>query len=240
MSFTPKHIAEIHLTYRCNLSCVACNRMCYLKPSTVDMTIDDVKEFFRQANTLQWKPEIRFLGGEPTKHYNLLECLWLAKQFVSGDITRVQLWSNNYGTNANSILQQVVDKQLATIVTETHKTGSVEHVDKNICVAPVDGGILSRNSCWQHAANGVCGVSVDAEGYTICPCGGAIDGILKLGLRTKILADLFNSNFARQQTIDLCRYCGWYTGDSLNNVTTETIRGTKMSKTWAKSVQEFL
>ena len=40
------------------------------------------------------------------------------------------------------------------------------------------------------------GISVDSDGYSLCPIGGAIDGLLKLGLRTKNLKQLFEKEFS--------------------------------------------
>ena len=57
--------AEFHLTYRCDLSCAGCNRACFLRPATADMTIDDAQEFLRQAKALGRFPRIMIIGGEP-------------------------------------------------------------------------------------------------------------------------------------------------------------------------------
>ena len=40
--YTPKSMyAELHLTYRCDLACINCNRICEAPPTTPDMTLDD-------------------------------------------------------------------------------------------------------------------------------------------------------------------------------------------------------
>ena len=39
------------------------------------------------------------------------------------------------------------------------------------------------------------GISVDSDGYSLCPIGDAIDGLLKLGLRTKNFKQYLKKNF---------------------------------------------
>ncbi len=236
------YVAEIHLTYRCNLNCSSCNSFGYLRPSTPDMTVDDMTDFLRQANELQWHPHnslFNFVGGEPTQHDDLLECLALTTEFVDGDITKVKVWSNGYGQRAKGILQRVANEQLATVVKETQKAGSVKHEHWDMCVAPVDCGVDTRTPCWTHASHGKCGISVDAKGYILCPCGGAIDGVLRLNLRTKDLAKLYEHNFAEQQTKSICRWCGLYINDKLPATSTEIICGTTMSSSWSRAAKRL-
>lgn len=66
---TPKsNEAEWHITYKCDLNSPNCNRLCFLPPTTPDMTLDDSRGFNRQARELGWFPKIVILGGEPTLH----------------------------------------------------------------------------------------------------------------------------------------------------------------------------
>ena len=65
-------------------------------------------------------------------------------------------------------------------------------------MAPIDFQVPERVPCYLHSRTG-CGISVDAGGYTVCPIGGAIDGVLASNLRTRRLADLFDPVFAQYQ-----------------------------------------
>jgi MoaA/NifB/PqqE/SkfB family radical SAM enzyme len=90
--YTPKsNEAEWHITYKCDLACPNCNRLCFLPPTTADMTLDDAREFNRQARELAWFPKIVILGGEPTLHRDLFEFIEIASELSPG---RVEVWSN--------------------------------------------------------------------------------------------------------------------------------------------------
>jgi len=93
MSLFPRsNLAEWHLTYRCDLARIGCNRACFLPPATPDMTLGDAREFVRQAKELRWRPDVALLGGEPTLHPDLFGFLEIARQ-LSG---RVIVVSNGF------------------------------------------------------------------------------------------------------------------------------------------------
>ena len=91
--------------------------------------------------------------------------------------------------------------------------------------------------CYQHSAYS-CGISVDSVGYSICAMGGAIDGMLELGVRTKDLSKLFDKEFALKQTCDLCDNCGFQYDRRTNQINWElqdnikVVNHTHMSPTW--------
>ncbi len=85
-----------------------------------------------------------------------------------------------------------------------------------------------------------CGISVDAAGYTVCANGGAIDGVLRLGLRTRRLADLFEAEFAGRQTRELCKRCGFFWEQNITrHDDVQMIHGDRMSKTWYEAVRRI-
>ena len=212
--YTPKNKAELHLTYKCNLSCVNCNRTSFLdNPLTEDMTLEDVKDFIRQCNELNWKPWFVIIGGEPTLHKDFQEIIRLSREYLGRDGT-IQVWSNGYTQHSRDLLGLVNVTYLASIVEETFKPqGSQVLSQDDIFVSPKDFG-MERDYCFYHGSQ-ICGISVDHDGYMPCSIGGMIDGALELGLRTKNLSDLFNNSKAAAITKKMCEHCGHNLSHSL-------------------------
>ncbi len=238
MSLVPRsNLAEWHLTYRCDLECIGCNRACFLPPATPDMTLDDAREFVRQAQELRWAPDVALLGGEPTIHPDLFRFLEIARQ-LSG---RVIVVSNGFSRHAQDCLRRAQTLG-AEVDRRSHKPhGSIRHLITDVLTAPADFGMEGRAPCSWHSSAGGCGISVDAGGYTACPIGGAIDGILGLGLRTRRLADLWVPEKVASQTAALCRFCGKGLGlDREHQTQCRTCFGVAMSATWQRAAERLL
>ena len=236
--YTPKsNEAEWHITYKCDLTCPNCNRLCFLPPTTRDMTLDDAREFNRQARELGWFPKIVILGGEPTLHRDLFGFIDIANELSPG---RVEIWSNGYREAAKEILARIRNEGKAKVCEQTIKEGGSEvlqHAD--FFLAPIDFGVIDHRPCHNHAAIG-CGISVDAEGYAACSIGGAIDSVLELGVRTKILRDLFDREFVHKQTCALCDVCGRELGITSHHIAkSQVMHGSLMSPTWQKAVDRI-
>lgn len=228
--------AEWHLTYRCNLGCINCNRLSWLPPQIADMTLDDARRFIEQARQLSWHPDIILIGGEPTLHHQCEDFAKLANMLSPG---RVYIWSNRFSRESRALTARLERKGLAAWERSTVKEQSqVLHV-WDCYVAPIDFA-KTRRPCRQHAACGQCGISVDSGGYTLCPNGGAIDAVLGLGARTQRLSDLFDPEFAEWQTNLLCNHCGSEMGvDARMIASCQVIRGSLMSPTWIRAVSKI-
>jgi hypothetical protein len=240
-SYIPRsNRAEWHITYTCNLKCTHCNRLSFLPTQTPDMSLNNAEEFCNQSNNLKWKPKIVIVGGEPTLHPQFFEFLKIAINFT-GDSNEIEVWSNGYSAKSKKILEKVKDQQLAVVADGTIKNnGSIIQPANDLYLAPIDFGMNYRLPCWCHAKE-LCGISVDSIGYTLCASGGAIDSFLKKGLRTKNLLNLFNEDWAKQHTDDLCKLCGHALGISKekeNN--SKIICGSRMSKTWIDAIQPLI
>ncbi|MBI5478762.1 MAG: radical SAM protein [Deltaproteobacteria bacterium] len=227
--------AEIHLTYRCNLRCKCCNRCAFLDPPhTPDITRADILDFFAQARVLKWQPKILIIGGEPTLHPQFEE---LVRVCAAESVHRVVVWSNGYARATKRALARI--STVADVFEETFKQkGSVVHEQQDVYCAPVDLGV-SRPICGQHASR-TCGISVDALGFTPCCMGGAIDGVLGLGARTRVLADLWDADKVAKQTRRLCDHCGHLLSQlapllRLRMATFERRHGGCASPTWARA-----
>ena len=236
--YTPKsNEAEWHITYKCDLNCPNCNRLCFLPPTTPDMTLDDAHEFVRQARELNWLPRIVIIGGEPTLHRDLFEFIEIANELSPG---RVDIWSNGYRDAAKRKLERIRAEGLARVCEETIKAdGCMVLPQADFFLAPKDFGVINHRPCHNHAAIG-CGISVDAEGYTLCSIGGAIDSVLELNLRTRQLKDLFDREFAHKQTCDMCDVCGRELGITSHHIAkSQVMHGSLMSPTWAAAVKRI-
>jgi hypothetical protein len=215
---------EMHITYRCNLTCTACTRESFLaRPHTPDMTLEDLHEFFRQADAIGWKnmpgpgngaerPRIVLIGGEPTLHPDFLEFVDLIQQWSS---TYVQIFSNGTTQKSKALLAEA-ERRGASIQTSTFKPVSIRSEKDSkegwwcltTCVSPVDAGIEPLGKCFSHCSE-ICGLSVDHNGYSPCAVGHSASTVLGLGAVTKNLADLWDEEKAKAMTLAQCKHCGW-------------------------------
>lgn len=232
--------AEFHLTYACDLDCSSCNRASFLrKPHTESMNLSDALEFFEQADGLGWKPsEITFVGGEPTLHPEFLRFVEVTQKWLGKP---AQVWSNAYRPKARELVQIAARTFGTSICQETQKPGGAvrekgegEYWVDDIYVSPADYGV-ERTPCFQHASV-ICGVGVDAGGYSPCAMGGTTAGLLGVRSRTKVLADLFDREKVAEMTREMCKHCGHqYIGRRSDLVDVKALPrrfDTPMSPTW--------
>ena len=144
--YTPKsNEAEWHITYKCDLNCPNCNRLCFLPPTTRVMTLDDAREFNRQARELDWFPKIVILGGEPTLHRDLFEFIEVASELSPG---RVEIWSNGYRPKAKEILARIREEGKAKVCEETIKPDGDQVLPQpDFFLAPIDFGVINHRRC---------------------------------------------------------------------------------------------
>jgi hypothetical protein len=200
------------------------------------MTIEDAKRFVDEARELEWRPEIWIIGGEPTLHSQFLDFVEIACGFGS-----IRVMSNHFTDESRSLLGKAEKLRPGCVRSLSAKpTGAVDHFRRDYCIAPRDFDACRVNPCHVHSGyKRGCGISVDHEGYTVCPNGGAIDGIHKLGIRTKKLADLFDPEFAAKQTEVLCgQYCGceWVPKDDPTSLLCERYN-IPVSPTWKEAFE---
>lgn len=226
MSYVPTSgKAELHLTYRCNLTCTACSRESFLtKAHTPDMTIDDLEEFFRQADAIGWKqmpgpgngaekPRLILIGGEPTLHPHFLTFVEMTQQWSE---TYVQVYSNGTTPKSKQLLDQA-RAMGASIEDSTFKPVSIRGTNDNpkqglwhltTCVSPKDAGVEPFGKCFAHCSE-ICGISVDHNGYSPCAIGHSASTVLGLEAVTKNLADLWDEEKVKAMTVAQCCHCGW-------------------------------
>lgn len=101
---------EIDITYRCNLTCKWCNRLCntpFCKP--IDMSLDMIKKYFTlMSEQVHPFSRIAILGGEPTLHPQFLEILNLASIILLPKLkVPILIISNGVSDYTRNILDEV-------------------------------------------------------------------------------------------------------------------------------------
>jgi hypothetical protein len=219
---------ELHPTYRCNLACTNCNRACAIRTDhTPDITVDQWRACLESA------PEpisaISVVGGEPTLHLDIEELVRLSL----GHCANVRVFSNLHTQSSRDTVDQLVEMG-ATCAWGSGKTEAVTHPNPNLFVAPIDYGLPDRhNHCVWAASSDDCGYSVDSHGITACAIGGAIDGVLDLGVRTW---DWTKVNDGRVR--ELCRRCGFRYNFPLALENLGEFRGQVVSPSWLEAARK--
>ena len=233
-------IIELHITYRCDLACVGCNRACFLpEPHTPDMNLADVVKFLDEMYEAGISIKcLKIIGGEPTLHPEfmaIVECLW-ERLGVHG--VELHLMSNLYSSETRSLADWVANTfpaiQINPNVFHKQKTESVVFAEETryaFC-SPRDAWIDSPGPCIQMCGRSKgCGASVDKLGYTLCPVGGTIDSLLGLHARATKVCQMLDQGFVRNQAETLCAHCGMYLNCSTIQETWDH-NGTPMSRSY--------
>ncbi len=215
---------ELHITYRCDLACFYCNRGCRIHTHhTPDLSLGHFN-FFLQSVPEPIK-KIVLIGGEPTLHPDVIRFAIRSLEVAQ----TVQIYSNNHHPTARATLK-ALESIGVSVFEGTYKTESIQHGMQTMFISPRDLGIDRQIPCSWAACAGHCGYSVDAYGITACSCGGAIDGLLRLGLRTWDWAPVLDGSQLKQ----LCRHCGanWNFKDEDLKDNLVEFRGQKMTRSW--------
>lgn len=233
---------ELHLTYRCDLACLACNRACFYTGArkAPDLTIEDTECFIQDCEPLICQfNEIFILGGEPTLNVHFLSIVGLLQRLrKSNPDLQLVVLSNGYSELAQSLVGQVQAAGWASAQLSKPGGSTAGHLQKTVFMCPSDFGLHRTGPCEWHSWNGKCGISVDSRGYTICPGGGMICDILGLDARRSKLADILNRDIVQHLTDVLCRNCGTGLDDLFASAVKPDhpnhsfYRETRVSRTW--------
>lgn len=226
-SYEPsREMAEVDITYRCNLACNNCNRSLGdgQAKSKAGMSLEQFDKFLDEsvASNHQWKI-IKILGGEPTMHPQFFEIIESVKNYKKNHnkTVEIQLWTNGCGQKVESILEQLDDD---IVVINSSKQKGDEQVFNAFNLAPIDSGLYRfsdfSNGC---SITEKCGIGVTPYGYYPCAVAGSIDRVMGKDVGTKELDNAYGN--MREQLNDLCRYCGHF---RISRSVTEV----KKSKVW--------
>ena len=247
---------ELHLSYACDIDCVACTRASFLKkPHTRNLTLDDVEYAFAQCDEMKYEARVIIIGGEPTLHPHFYE---ICRRAVAWSINHqpdnfVQVFSNGHSETARMWCDRVRTELNCSIFTDEWKPerrvgGEVGKPEWhfNTFVSPADAGLPNQGPCYQHSSI-ICGIGYDAHGFTLCPMGGTISTLLGAPegvIRSRRLADLFDPEWAKRATEEMCKHCGYAiwnrlgtpdekgAHDRYSDVQPLGQAGTRMSPTW--------
>lgn len=255
---------EWHITYRCNLSCAACSRGSWMEhPHTRDMEIADARECIAQADAVGWRqkpgpgngsepPRVVIIGGEPTLHPRFLDFIALAEEWTE---TYVEVFSNGYAEESRQILENSKLRNHVSVNREGFKDDSRKDIldgkqqwSMETYVSPHEAG-LPLTVCYCHSRI-ICGIGVDASGYSLCPIGLTISEILGVNGKTRNFADLYDVEKAHEMTVEMCRHCG-YEGQYRYGPTQlleefrhyanqqKRLRGAAVSPIWSKAFERY-
>lgn len=222
-------IAQLDITYSCNLKCYNCNRSCEQDPSNDGMSLGQVRQFLEEsrAHRIQWR-HIELLGGEPTNHPKILEIAKMILEYRDRYFpkTRIVLWTNGHGDRVNRMLSLLPP---GIVVENTAKATKVQTAFNTFNVAPIDvkGYEVAdfSNAC---PVVTTCGLGVTPYGYYPCAVAGAIDRTFGLNLARPQMPSPGDPMTKELRTF--CSLCGQFkppTGMPLN--------GPVMSPTWEKA-----
>ena len=236
-------IWEVHINYNCNLSCHYCNRGCGLTAAkhTPDMTLDRYKEWLASLpDILKRKRHLKiiFTGGEPTLVPNLEDYI-LATLEVAPN-AKFAIATNEYTQEARDRLRYFADKYGMGNSGSAKPEGKPAYdFAEGMFLSPRDTGVPRTDGEGKHFPNTEpcpwsirCGVSVDSVGMTSCAMGGAVDGILGLGLRTTNFMELTDARLK-----EMCSHCGaWTNPADVPEEKTVLWRGQRVTKEWHEAL----
>lgn len=204
---------EIDITYRCNLSCLGCNRSCSQAPSNDIIDLDVIEHFIQESITLKKEWElINILGGEPTLHPQFVKIVSILQDKyvdIYSPNTVIQIVSNGYTQRSRDLCKEVECFKNVRIDYSSFKTGSKgSEYFSPFNDAPIDDKKFENNEfsngCW---VTSYCGIGLNNKGYYACAVCGGIDRVIGENRAIKALAEISGKKL-EEQLSHFCQYCG--------------------------------
>lgn len=204
-----RSLAELDITYLCNMHCFNCNRSCSQLPSRDRMSVGQVRRFIEESIVagIHWK-RIRVLGGEPTLHPDLAEIINMLLEYcrTCSPGTMIQVTTNGHGSRVNAALKRL---PLHVNINNTAKLSDAQEGFATFNVAPVDtttyAGADFSNGC---TVLEDCGLGVTPYGYYPCAVAGAIDRVFGFDAGRKTMPGA--NDDMREMLARFCRVCGHF------------------------------
>ncbi|MGD0775200.1 MAG: glycosyltransferase [Candidatus Solibacter sp.] len=204
-----RDLAELDITYLCNMRCFNCNRSCPQLPSRDSMSIGQVRRFIEDSRAagVHWR-RIRVLGGEPTLHPDLPQIVELLLDYRRNysPRTMIQVTTNGHGSRVNAVLKKL---PLQVNINNTAKASDVQEEFETFNIAPIDTATYATadftNGC---KVLEDCGLGVTPYGYYPCAVAGAIDRVFGFDAGRKSFP---SPNDDMRGLLKLsCRLCGHF------------------------------
>ena len=119
-------IADIDLTYKCNLACKGCERLCDTTfAGDDDISLNQIAKYIEMiVPRVVDDTSIRILGGEPVLHLQLFEILDLLVRDLRPYLSRpIELITNGYGKIVQDALDQIRLRYDTATYRDVHKNG---------------------------------------------------------------------------------------------------------------------
>lgn len=106
----PQRMSFVNITINnyCNLSCFSCDQFIDTASSKDKMTLQQIKDFVRESQELNWQwEEIRITGGEPTLHPDFKEMMTVISEGLKHKYLpnlNLKVISNGTGKKVRSVL----------------------------------------------------------------------------------------------------------------------------------------
>jgi len=231
-----RDLAEIDITYACNLKCHNCNRSSTQLPTGDRMSVGQVRHFLDEtrARGLRWKC-LRLVGGEPTIHPQFLEIVEAIVQYRAeySPHTIIEVTSNGYGERTKRMLTLLPSE---VRVNNTAKTASRTPPSfTTFNVAPIDLPRYAREDfskgCW---ITQNCGLGVTPYGYYPCAVAAGIDRVFGFNLGRKNLPSADDGMTDELRTF--CALCGHFKPETREPLTAQLNSPVwQRAYEWAKS-----
>jgi len=232
-------IFEVHISYKCDLECLYCNRAIGLTAAThtPDMTLDRYKEWLASLpDVLKRKRHLRivFTGGEPLLVPNLEDYVKATLEVAPN--AKFGVATNEYTQQSRDRLAYFKGKYGMVNSGSAKPEGKPAYAfTEGMFLSPLDTDAPRTDGDGEHFPNTEpcpwavrCGVSVDSVGMTSCAMGGAVDGILGLGMRTTNFMELTDDRLRA-----MCKHCGaWTNPADVPESLTVLWRGQRVTKEW--------
>jgi hypothetical protein len=198
-------IAEIDITYRCNLKCNGCTRRCDLIEPGPDMDPAYLKEQLDESKRIGHRfKQLCMMGGEPTLHRKIDQFLRIVKEYGC----KCVIVSNCHSKRTNKVLHDIEISYPEMEIRRSRKDvptllSSLPEEYWAMNVAPIDfpefDGFNFSDGCNQQFR---CGLHLTPVGWFPCAVNGASYRVF--GFRGHALDDVIHN----PQLARLCRTCG--------------------------------